>query len=227
MNQHIDYIENTHEFADQKFTTQQVDELGKLLLASETPISDKKKSLGILAHLGDLQAYKYLKEYAENPDTELEEWAKLAYGECTLFLHGDICGDDECGFVFTGVGKNNNMLRIYYMVLPHEGQLFASWQHDIIRKEMSWVAADIKCEGIEWFDCQPHYVGFSLLQSLNVSISQFIDTSIAACNEFGNFVMPEYYAGTGTPPATEIIKIIDIVRYGEEESEPWENEQPY
>ncbi len=215
MNQHIDYIDNSHEFAGQEFTPQQVDELGKLLLATNTPISDKKKSLGILAHLGNLQAYEYLKKYSENPDSELEEWAKLAYGECTLFLHGDICGDDDCEFVFTGVGKNNNMLRVYFMVLPHEGKSFETWQHDIIRKEMSWVAADLQCEGIEWFDCQPHYVGLSLLQSVNVSKSQFIDTSIAACNEFGNFVMPENYAGSSVPTATEIVEIIDIVRYGE------------
>ena len=215
MKEHIDYIENSHEFAGKQFTQQEIDQWGACLLATDTAMSDKKKALGILAHLGNLQAYGYLKQYAVNPDNELEEWAKLALGECLLFLHSDICGDDDNDFVFTGVGKINTMLRIYYMVLPYEGKIFESWQHEIIRKEMTWMAEELHCEAIEWFDCQPHYVGFSLLQSLDISIADFSGKSISACNVISDFVMSEYYAASGVPDANEIVEIIQIVRYGE------------
>jgi hypothetical protein len=226
MSDHIDYIENSHNFDSQTLTNKEVDQLSKALFDAETGIDEKKKALGILAHRGDLQAYGYLKQYAEQPDTGLEEWAKLALGECTLFLHGDICGDDDSDFVFTGVGKNNNMLRIYLMVLPHEEKLFEAWQLDIIEKEMRYVACDLKCEKVEWFDCKPHYVGFSVLIPVNVSIAQFIEKGITACNEFGGFLLEEYYCGSGIPNEKEIEEIIQIVRYGENEKQIETEENP-
>jgi hypothetical protein len=227
MNDHIDYIENSHNVDSQIFTSEEVEQMGKILFNPETCIDDKKKALGILAHRGDLQAYGYLKQYAEQPDPELEEWTKLALGECTLFLHGDLSGDDDAGFVFTGVGKNNNMLRIYLMVLPHEGKLFEAWQHAIIEKEMTYVARDLQCEAVEWFDCKPHYVGFCVLIPVNISIAQFIEKGIAACNEFGNFVMEEYYCESGIPNEKEIEEIVQIVRYGENETQVESDENPF
>ncbi len=227
MNDHIDYIENSHDFDAKILTNEEIAQLGKRLVDVETGIDDKKKALGILAHRGDLQAYGYLKQYAEQPDRELEEWAKLALGECALFLHGDICGDDDSDFVFTGVGKNNNMLRIYLMVLPHEGKHFEVWQHAIIEKEMTYVARDLECESVEWFDCNPHYVGFSVLIPVTISIAQFIEKGIAACNEFGDFVMEEYYCESGIPNEKEITEIIQIVRYGENETHVESEQDPF
>jgi hypothetical protein len=32
---------------------------------------------------------------------------------------------------------------------------------------------------------------------------------------FGNFLIPDYYAGTGIPDAVDIEKIIDIVYHGQ------------
>ena len=222
MNSHIDYIENAHDHDSAVFSEKEIELFGLQLNDPQADIHLKKKALGILAHRGDVQAYNILKAYSENPDAGLEEWAKLAYGECTLFLHADICGgennDDEEDWVFTSVGKNNNMLRIYFMVLPQEGKSLKAWQHDIIQKEMTYKAQELNCESIEWFDCKPHYVGFSLLQPTTISILQFIDPAIAACNVFGNFLIPEYYAGTGIPDTEEIEKIIDIVYHGQEET---------
>lgn len=221
MNTHFDYIENSHDDDSSAFSEKEIEQFGLQLNNPQADIQLKKKVLGILAHRGDVQSYNILKAYSENPDAGLEDWAKFAYGECTMFLHADICGDDEFNddeeWVFTGVGKNNNMLRIYFMVLPEEGKLLETWQHDIIQKEMTYKAQELNCECIEWFDCKPNYVGFSLLQPTTISILQFIDPAIAACNVFGNFLIPDYYAGTGIPDAEEIEKIIDIVYHGEEE----------
>ncbi len=72
MNDHIDYIENSHDFDAKILTNEEIAQLGKRLVDVETGIDDKKKALGILAHRGDLQAYGYLKQYAEQPDRELE-----------------------------------------------------------------------------------------------------------------------------------------------------------
>lgn len=223
MSNHIDYIENSHDEDSSAFSEKEIEQLGLQLNDPQVDIQLKKKALGILAHRGDTQSYNILKAYSENPDAGLEEWTKFAYGECTMFLHASVCDNDDYSnddeWVFTGVGKNNNMTRIYFMVLPDEGKLLETWHHDIIQKEMTYTAEELKCECIEWFDCKPHYVGFSLLQPVTISVAKYIDTAIAACNVFGNFLIPEYYAGTGIPDAEEIEKIIDIVYHGQEEEE--------
>jgi hypothetical protein len=111
MNNHLDYIENSHEEDSLAFSEKEIEQLGLQLNDPQADIQLKKKALGILAHRGDVQSYNILKAYSENPDAGLEEWAKFAYGECTMFLHADICGDDDYAddeeWVFTGVGKNN------------------------------------------------------------------------------------------------------------------------
>lgn len=215
MNSHIDYIENSHDYDSSVFTAEEIKKLGLQLNDPKADMKLKKITLAILAHRGDLQSYNILKEYAEHLDEGLEEWAKLAFGECTLFLHGDICGDEDSKFVFTGVGKYNNMTRIYLLVLPLEGKLLEAWQHDIIQKEMTYKAQELMCETIEWFDYKTHYVGLSLLLPTNVSVARFIDPAIAACNVFGDFLIPEYFAGTGIPDNYEIEEIIDIVYHGD------------
>lgn len=217
MNSHIDYIESAHDHDSSIFTEKEIELLGVQLNDPRADLKSKKKALGILAHRGDLQSYNILKAYAEHPDKGLEEWATLAFGECTMFLHGDLCGDDnEEEWVFTGVGKHNNMIRYYYMVLPVEGKLLEPWQHEVIEKEMTYVAEDLNCETIEWFDFKPHYVGFSILKPVTISVAQYIDKAIAQCNEFGGFLIPEYYCGSGIPNDKEIEEIIDIVMNGVE-----------
>lgn len=112
MNTHLDYIENSHNFDSRNLTSEEVDQWGNMLFQTDSTLDEKKKALGILAHVGDVNAWQHLKKYAVQPDEGLEEWAKLALGECTMFLHADLCGDDDQDFVFTGVGPNNNLLRI-------------------------------------------------------------------------------------------------------------------
>jgi hypothetical protein len=219
MNSHIDYIENTHDFDSSKLTDEEVNQWGSVLFDTDKTLDEKKVALGILAHVGNITAYQHLQKYNEQPDKGLEEWATLAFGECTLFLHGDLCGDDDNDddWVFTGVGKHNNQMRFYFMVLPPEGKLLEPWQHEIIEKEMTYTAEDLKCETIEWFDFKPHYVGFSILMPVTISVSQYIDKAIAQCNVFGGFLIEEYYCGTGIPDEKEIAEIIDIVMNGEPE----------
>ena len=213
MNSHLDYIENAHKFNSQHLTDEEVTGWGNVLLKSDTSLDEKKKALGILAHVGNLNAYTHLKKYAEQPDKELETWATLALGECTLFLHADLSDGNDQDFVFTGVGTHNNLLRVYLMVLPLEGKSLETWQHKIIENEVNYVARDLKCE-IEWFDFKNNYSGFSILMPTNIAIATIIEKCIENSNQFGGFLLEEYYCGSAIPDEKEIEEIIQIVRFG-------------
>jgi|GEM_PF-1150834 len=215
MDAHLDYIENAHNFNSQNLTTEEVDQWCKVLFLTDKSLDEKKKALAILAHVGTLNAYQHLKKYAEHPDAGLEEWAIVALGECTLFLHSDLAGNDDSDFVFTGVGVNNNMLRFYFLLLPLEEKTIEDWQHKIIENELTYISRDLNCE-IEWFDFEPNYACFSILMPTNVAIATFIEKGIINCNQFGGFLLEEYYCGTGVPDEKEIEEIIQIVRNGEE-----------
>ena len=216
MNDHLDYIENAHNFDYSNLSDAEVEKWGSVLFMNDTMLDEKKKALGILAHAGNLKAYEYVKKYAAQPDKELETWSKLALGECTLFLHADLSGEDDMDFIFTGVGPKNDMLRIYILLLPQEGVSFEAWQNKIIENEMTYVARDLNCI-IEWFDLTTNYASFSMLMPTNVSIDSIIKLGINNCNQFGDFMLEEYYCGSGVPNFKEIEEIIQIVRYGQEE----------
>ena len=216
MNDHLDYIENAHNFDYSNLSDAEVEKWGSVLFMNDTMLDEKKKALGILAHAGNLKAYEYVKKYAAQPDKELETWAKLALGECTLYLHAELSGEDDMDFVFTGVGPKNDMLRIYILLLPQEGVSFEAWQNKIIENEMTYVARDLNCK-IEWFDFKKNYSSLSVLMPTNVSIDSIVKLGINNCNQFGDFMLEEYYCGTGVPNFKEIEEIIQIVRYGQEE----------
>jgi hypothetical protein len=211
LDSHLDYIENSHNFDSQNLTDEEVTGWGNVLFQQDISLDEKKKALGILAHVGNLNAYKSLKKYAEHPDTELETWATLALGECTMFLHDDMSGENEHYFVYTGVGPKNNLTRVYCMVLPRESKTFETYQHKIIENEVSYVARDLKCE-IEWFDFKTNYSSFSILIPTYIAIATIIEKCIENCNHFGSFVLEEYYCETGVPDEKEIEEIINIVR---------------
>jgi hypothetical protein len=213
MDSHLDYIEKAHEFDTQNFTDEEVKGWGNVLFHIDSSLDEKKKALGILAHVGDINAYNFLKKYVEQPDKELETWATLAFGECTLFLHADLSDGDDPDFVFTGLGPHNNLIRVYLMVIPLEGKFFEAWQNKIIENEVIYVARDLKCE-IEWFDFNINYSGFSILIPTDIAISTIIEKCIDNCNQPGGFVFKDYYCGSGVPDEKEIDEIIQIVRYG-------------
>jgi len=214
MDAHLDYIENAHNFDSKNLTDEEVEQWGYVLFQTDKTLDEKKKALGILAHVATLNAYQHLKKYAEHPDGGLEEWAIVALGECTLFLHSDLAGDEESDFVFTGVGVNNNMLRFYFLLLPVEETAFEAWQHKIIENELTYVAKDMNCE-IESFIFKPNYTSLSILIPTNLAIATYIEKAILNCNQFGGFLLEDYYCGSGVPDEKEIEEIIHIVRYGE------------
>lgn len=216
MNYLEDYLNNSHKFDSSKLTTEEVESLGKLLFDTYSELPLKNDALGKLAHRGDLQAFNILKAYSEQPDIGLENISITALGECSLFLHADICGEDKSEFVFTGVGKNNNQLRCFIMVLPVDGiSTFSDWQKSIISNELSYLARDLQCD-IETIEHDKKYTSCTVLLPVNVAIAEFIDPVIANCNLMGDFVDTGYYCGSWIPDDTEIEEILAIMN-GEKE----------
>ena len=213
MNNQLNSIENAPNSDFPNFTEEEVASWGNILFQSDTPLEEKKKALEILVQVGNLNAYKYLKKYAEQPDKELVTLATRSLGECTILLHDDMSDEIEHYFVYTGVGPKNNMTRVFFVLIPREGKTFEPGQHKIIENEVTNVTRDLKCE-IEWFDFKTDYSSFSLLMPTFVAIATIIEKCIEKCNQSGGFVREEYYCETGVRDDKEMDEIIKIIRKG-------------
>ena len=80
----------------------------KTLLSKQTNIENKKKALIILAHTGQLDAYKTLEIYEKKPDPELKIWINMAIQECETFLKSDLTNKSIIDISkITKIGRND------------------------------------------------------------------------------------------------------------------------
>lgn len=67
----------------------------KKLFEKKTTIEEKRKTLFKLAHIGMLESITAIEDYLKNPDDELENWAKMCFDECRMFLEGEELGENK------------------------------------------------------------------------------------------------------------------------------------
>ena len=174
-------------------------------------MTDKKKALTLLAHLGTIIAYRQIEKYNKHPDKELKQWTALALQECRMFLESTLT-DQNMGFITSGLGGHKDKLRYYFLMLPSNERVFTSIQNAIVKNEINLVAKDLNSI-IETVDFSGKFIGLTALIPMDVAVGTFIETGIEKCNEQGDFVFEHYYATNGNiPDESEIDDIIKKVK---------------
>ncbi|HCP09036.1 MAG TPA: hypothetical protein DIT25_04555 [Candidatus Moranbacteria bacterium] len=84
----MEYI-NFHNLVPKDITQKDIKWCEKVLF-EKSGLKDKKKAIVILAHAGNISAYRILEKYDKNPDPKLISWTSLAMGECRMFLESEI-----------------------------------------------------------------------------------------------------------------------------------------
>ncbi|MBU3965362.1 SEC-C domain-containing protein [Patescibacteria group bacterium] len=109
--EYIEYHKKLPESYYKNMPKEEIEKAGKVLSSQKAITEDKKRALMILAHTGNIAAYKILEEYEKNPDLELKIWINLAVQECQSFLKRDIIGQPvlTVGRI-TKVGRNDSCL---------------------------------------------------------------------------------------------------------------------
>lgn len=209
-----EYMEMSHSYGHGELTEEGTLKLSYILFNKNTPIEGKKKALSLLAHLGTVVAFRQIEKYSKSPDKELTQWTLLALRECRMFLESSL-GDDDTGFIISGLGGSGDRLRYYFFVLPLLEKSFTKTQKDIIRDEFTIVCQDNNST-IEKFYYSDNSVGLTILMPLDVAIGKLIETGIKKCNELGDFVFEYYYVtNQDIPGESEIRDIIKIIIEGE------------
>ena len=88
---HFEYIEMHKEISEKiPMTHRQLKKWRKILFNRQSSMKEKKKALLVFAHWGNIQSWKILAKYAEEPDPDLKIFSKIALDECQMFLESDL-----------------------------------------------------------------------------------------------------------------------------------------
>jgi len=105
-----DYINSHHLLPPnyQDITGAEIERQGAQLFEPTTSIDEKKKILMLLAHLGVYESFKILKKYNENPDPQLQVWARMALDECQTFVKQNLSEDTLHSLtILARIGRND------------------------------------------------------------------------------------------------------------------------
>lgn len=169
-----------------KFDINEIIKEKDLLFSPEIPLHQKKILLTKLAGTDKVEAYRSIEKYYKEGDSELKEWALLAYQESKMILENSLLDENQV-FISTGLGGKGNKLR-YFVVFPKNRlNQFSVTQKKVLRNEMEFLFPkyNIDLENLTFFD------GFACIHTLvpiQCDFQEIFNSLLSQCNIYGNFL---------------------------------------
>ncbi len=163
----------------------------RYFLFEEDTIVDKKKEILVkLASLEDVQAYRAIEQYLEEPDNGLRQWAVLALQESRMLLQSNLLDENQV-FISTGLGGKGNKLRYFIVLLTKDEMVFDETRKKVVNNEFGAIltAQDIEIEEVHFFN---HFCTISAVIPMDVAIKQVFKNAINECNHFGDFLRDHF-----------------------------------
>ena len=205
----IEYFDFANQIREQKEVAKAIENKEKLLQA-ETSIEEKRKLLVLLAVAKDVEAYRTIEQYAQNPDEELKDWAVIAKNESEITIQNYLL-DEEYTIIGSGLGGKDNKLRFVVILITRNRKQLTDFQKDRLKKEIEITSFNFDCE-IEKLTFGEYFVSVIGLFPLDETIERFFDTIVENVNEFGNF-MDDFYIVSNIKEYSkkEIVKLIEDI----------------
>jgi hypothetical protein len=156
------------------------------LFSTEKPISEKKIMISRLASIDNVEAYRALEKYRENPDPELKDWASLAIQESRMLLESSFLDENQV-FISTGMGGKGSKLRYFVVFIAKPGKSFNPFCQKIVKSEMEFVFNKYDAE-IEEYNFSDNYATVKTIIPLNVQLNEMFEDAVSECNQFGDFL---------------------------------------
>ena len=147
----------------------------------------KKKILTILALSSEIRAYRLLEKYLQHPDEGLMHWASMALMESRMAIETELSEERQI-YISTGLGGKDGKFRFYVLMLSSQGASFVDYQRTVIEKEFRYFLPEFDCE-IERLTINDNYVELVFLIPVALDIKKTLETVIAECNLYGNFML--------------------------------------
>ena len=111
----------------------------------------------------------FIKQFLEEGDPALHEWAKLSLQECHLFEDNVWFGDEGVGTVMTGLGGEDNRVRYFLAVRSKATNPYTSMDRTIIAENFLKVCREHNSV-LEDIQIHPTHVTLKILIPLDVFI---------------------------------------------------------
>jgi hypothetical protein len=160
------------------------------LFSNDITIDDKKLLLSRLASIENVEAFRALEKYRNNPDPELKDWSTLAMQESKMLLESSFLDENQV-FISTGLGGKGNKLRYFVVFIAKQDKVIDDFYRKIISSEMEFIFKNYDAE-IEEFNFSEKYVTLRTIIPIDVSLNELFEYSVSECNQFGDFLEVNY-----------------------------------
>lgn len=208
---HMDYLQLAHDHESRPYSKDEVDFLGKLILDEQSPMLQRKRAMGILAHLGSPVALRILEQYFAVCPEEMRAWVELAILECRMFLEDDL-GKDNIVIMSGGLGGDGSKIRHWILFLPLDGRIFSERDCLLVEEEARFVAMRREC-GLEKVELFHDGIAITVLVPLRVAVGDFLEDVSAQSQILGCPIAESCYVTNSHVPAeNEYLEILDRLR---------------
>ncbi len=182
------------------------------IFLQDIPVEDKKHLLVQLAGIDSIEAYRTLEKYSGDSKNMLKDWAKLALQECRLLIESKLLDKSQV-LISTGLGGKGLKLRYFTVLIANGNEKYTPFQKKIMADEISFAIRKSKGE-IEKISFNRELCTLVSIIPLQVAIQSLFDDIIAECNQYGDFINPDYIiTNVKIIPNSEVRKIINQSRH--------------
>jgi len=160
------------------------------LLDEKRSLASKKKLLVQLASLEEVEAYRAIEKYLKNPDSELKDWAVLAFQESRMLLQSKLLDEDQV-FISTGLGGKGSRLRYFVVLINSYDKAFDNFQQKLIRAEFEFFLRKHDAE-LEEINFTGNYCTLLAIVPVKASIRDVFREAVTECNEYGDFISSNF-----------------------------------
>ena len=185
----LEYFNYAKSLADD-FDRDEVLKNKEIIFRHDLTLDDKKHMLVQLANIDSIEAYRTLERYINGSHDQLKDWAALALQECKLLLESKMLDESQV-LISTGLGGKGLKLRYFTGLLNIHGRSYSSFEQKIISEEMQFLIRKSKGE-MEYIRFNKELCTILSIIPLKVPVQALFDDLIAECNQYGDFLNPDY-----------------------------------
>ena len=185
----IEYFE-TSENVKKNMNEEHVMHEAERIFDDNLGVGDKKILLSQIASIDKVRAYRIIEKYMQDPDPLLREWGTLALQESKMLLETKLLDENQI-FISTGLGGKGNKLRYFVVIMGKSGNLLNATQKKIISNEFETTLKKYQAE-IEEIKFSDHIATLMTVIPMDVTIKHLFDEAIMECNQFGDFLIPNF-----------------------------------
>jgi len=150
----------------------------------------KKELLAQLASIERVDSFRIIEKFLKTADNEIRDWAILALQESKMLLESKFLDENQV-FISTGLGGKGDKLRYFVVVIGKKQAPFSKTQQKIIRNEFELSLKKYDGE-IEELTFSESLASMLTVLPMDVIIKNVFDEAILECNQFGNFLLPNF-----------------------------------